>query len=74
MIDDVNKMFEHFNRHFLAVLKKHAPIWSMKVKYRQCPFINREIKKLMDTRDWLHKLARRTRMLADWKRYVYLEI
>lgn len=44
MIDDINEMLERFNRRFLEVLNKHAPIRSMKVKYCQCPFVNQEIK------------------------------
>ena len=69
MIDDGNEMLEYSNRYFLEVLNKHARIRSMKVKYRQCPFMNHEIKELMDTRDRLHELARRTRMLVDWEGY-----
>ncbi len=68
-IDDVNGKFSSFNGHFLSILEKHAPVKSMKIRYRRCPFMSREIKELMKNRDKLHKLARRTKMTTDWENY-----
>ena len=56
MINAVNEMLEQFN------------LTSMHIWYRQCPFIDQEIKELMDTMTMLHKLARRAGMFEDWKR------
>ena len=42
-IDDVNEKVASFDSHFLNTLKKHATIKSMKIRYRQCPFLNDEI-------------------------------
>ena len=41
----------------------------MKVRYRQCPFLNDDIKERMKKRDNLHKLARQTRMQCDWEKF-----
>jgi hypothetical protein len=68
-IDDVNEKLSSFNGHFLSILEKHAPVKSMKIRYRRCPFMSREIKELMKNRDKLHKLARRTKMTTDWENY-----
>ena len=68
-IDDVNEELSSFNGHFLSILEKHAPDKSMKIRYRRCPFLSREIKELMKNRDKLHKLARRTKMKTDWENY-----
>jgi hypothetical protein len=68
-IDDVNEKLSSFNGHFLSILEKHAPVKSMKIRYRRCPFMSREIKELMKNRDKLHKLARRTEMTTDWENY-----
>jgi hypothetical protein len=42
-IDDVNEKLSSFNGHFLSILEKHAPVKSMKIRYRRCPFMSREI-------------------------------
>ena len=46
----------------------------MKIRYRQCPFLNDEIKDVMKNRDKLHKLARQTRMQSHWKKIVCVEL
>jgi hypothetical protein len=45
-IDDVNEKLSSFNGHFLSILEKHTPVKSMKIRYRRCPFMSREIKEL----------------------------
>ncbi len=39
----------------------HAPIKTVKIKRRLCPFVDQEIVQLMKKRNALHKLARQTR-------------
>lgn len=68
-IDDVNEKVEHFDANFGSVLDRHAPIKNMKIRYRQCPFLNQEIKDQMKTRDELHKLARVTKLPTDWDNF-----
>ena len=60
IFDDINEKLEHFNHNLLEVLNRHSPIKSMRIRYRRCPFIDHEIKELMDARDRLHRCARLT--------------
>ena len=36
---------------------------------RQCPFLDQEIKELMDERDQVHRVARRSGAVTDWEQY-----
>ena len=68
-IDDCNGKVEHFNFHFQHVLNKHAPVKSMKIRYRKCPFVSKELKRLMSLRNKKREIARRTGLPEDWQRY-----
>jgi hypothetical protein len=50
---DVNQRLDNFNQKFLSVLDMHAPIKTVKIKRRLCPFVGQEIVKLMKKRDAL---------------------
>ena len=41
----------------------------MKIRYRKCPFVSKELKQLMSLRNKKLKIARRTGLLEDWQRY-----
>ena len=69
LVDDVSEMLDHFNTNFLNVLESHAPIKTVRIRPRCCPFVDTEIKELMRGRDGLLKNARRTRMPLDWELY-----
>ena len=60
LVDDASDMVDRFSKRFLEVLDSHAPVKSVKVKHRHCPFVNEEIKVLMRDRDRLLKRARCT--------------
>ena len=62
-------MVDRFNKQFLEVLSGHAPVKSVKVKHRHCPFVNEEIKELMRDRDRLLKHAHCTGLPVDWELY-----
>lgn len=66
LIDDVNYKLEHFNVNFSTVLNRHAPVKTMKIRYRQCLFVDKETKDLMRGREKLHRLARITQLPSDW--------
>ena len=68
-IDDCNGKVEHFNFHFQYVLNRHAPVKSMKIRYRKCPFVSKELKQLMSLRNKKREIARRTGLPDDWQRY-----
>ena len=67
LIDDASDMVDRFNKRFLQVLDGHAPVKSVKVKRRHCPFVNEEIKELMRDRDRLLNRARCTGLPVDWE-------
>ena len=69
LMDDVSEKVACFNANFLNTLERHAPVKTMKIRYRKCPFLNDEIKQLMKNRDKLHKLAWQTRVESDWKKF-----
>lgn len=69
LIDDVNGKLNHFNSNFLSVLESHAPIKTIKIRHRHCPFVDDEVKEAMKKRNRLHKLARQTNNITDWENF-----
>ncbi len=69
IMDDVNVMLDHFNERFLHVLETHAPVKTVRIKHRSCPFISTEIRELMQYRNNLLKTARSTKSATDWEMY-----
>ena len=67
IMDDANVMLHHFNERFLHVMETHAPVKTVRIKHRSCPFISREIRDLMQYRNNLLKTARSTKSRTDWK-------
>ena len=77
LVDDVDEQLNQFNSNFLRILDRHAPFKTIKVRYRQSPFVDNEIKELMKKRDRLHRVARQiyqiylrpkieTKNICDW--------
>ena len=66
LADDVDGQLNLFNHNFLRILDRHAPVKTIKVRYRHSPFVNNEIKELMKKRDRLHRVARQTKNFCDW--------
>ena len=62
LVDDASEMLDHFNTNFLNVLESHAPIKTVTIRPRCCPFVDTEIKELMPSKDGLLRNARRTGM------------
>ena len=72
LIDDVNDKLEHFDVNFSTVLDRHAPVKTMKIRYRQCLFVDKETIDLMSEREKLHRLARITQLPSDWNDFYLL--
>ena len=68
-MDDANVMLSHFNERFLHVFETHAPVKTVRIKHRSCPFIGTEIRELMQYRNNLLKTARITKLATDWEIY-----
>ena len=43
----VNQRLDNFNQKFISVLDMHAPIKTVKIKRRLCPFVDQEIVQLI---------------------------
>ena len=43
LVDDASEMLDHFNTNFLNVLESHAPIKTVRIRPRCCPFVDTEI-------------------------------
>ena len=69
LVDDVSEMLDHFDTNFLNVLESHAPIKTVRIRPRCCPFVDTEIKELMRSRDGLLRNARRPDMPLDLELY-----
>lgn len=67
--EDASEMLDRFNNKFIDVLDAHAPVKTIRIKHRCCPFVDAEIRDLMRNRNILLKRARQTRMLVDWEEY-----
>ena len=67
--NDVNAKLSVFNDVFLSTLKKHAPVTTIKVRNRPCPYVTQEIKALMKERDQLHRKFQLSRDINDWQAY-----
>ena len=66
---DVNSMLDTFNQTIQSTLDSHAPIKTVKLRSRPCPFVTQDIKYLMKTRDQLHRQYLQTRDDLDWSNF-----
>ena len=58
--DDENKAFETFEREYSKILNKHAPIKVIQNRSNYCPYIDKDLKKLMEERDYVKEVAIKT--------------
>ena len=66
---DVNNKLAIFDNVFGQVLDVHAPVKTIKIRNRPCPFISSDVKELMKTRDSLYRRFFQTRNETDWAEY-----
>ena len=66
---DPNLMWAKWKELFLTVANKHAPIKSGRVRNKNSPWINSEIRKLIIDRDCLKKQAIKTSNRDDWIKF-----
>ena len=65
---DVSAALEFFNRSLKSVFDHHAPVIEKRIRSRK-ELLSRDIKKSMNDRDKLLRIARRTKNQADWTFY-----
>ena len=71
MIVHANEKVGHFNKTSFEVLERHAPVKEKKVRQWQCPFVDQEIKELMEERDLSHGVACASGAVVDWDHYFW---
>ena len=69
LMDSLDERVDGFNNLFLACLNDHAPIKTIKVKRRSIPFITDDIRKMITTRNNLHRIARQSGHLRGYLRW-----
>ena len=67
--EDVEDKLHLFNQLFISTLNNHAPVKHITIKGRPRPFINKDIKLLMNRRDKMLKVFRATNNTEDWVKY-----
>ena len=70
--DDINTLVNNWSNLFSLIIDKHAPITEMRVSEKYCPWIDKDLRDLMQTRDKLRKAAskRKSQFLMDSYRQV----
>ena len=66
---NVNSKLQIFNDVLSSTLEVHAPVKSIRICSRPCPYVTSEIKKLMASRDELHRRFNQTRDTDVWQAY-----
>ena len=67
--EDINYKLATFNDTFLSTLDAHAPIKSIRIRIRPCPYVTTEIEDQMTFRDQLFHRYRQSRNVDAWKAY-----
>ena len=67
--DDINVLVNHWTNIFSLVIDKHAPLCEMRVSEKYCPWIDRDLRDLMQTRDKLNKSAVKSKSALLWDSY-----
>eukprot|EP00794_Sanderia_malayensis_P016541 gene16541-18216_t len=70
--DDIDVLVSSWSSLFSLIIEKHAPMTVMRVSEKYCPWIDQDLKKLMQIRDKLKKAAtkRKSQFLMDSYRQV----
>lgn len=66
---NVNDAWNLFKRYIKLVINKHAPLKDRKVRGKENPWLTREIKRLMHTRDFFLRRFKKTNAERDWSNY-----
>ena len=66
---EVEKAYDIFERNFIEILNKHAPLKKKRVKNKESPWINDNILQIIRERNKQKQKAKETNLDADWKLY-----
>ena len=68
-IKNIHDMFFEWEKLFISILDKHAPIRQHKVRNKYVPHINAELKRKMTQRDFYKRKHRSSKDPQDWQEY-----
>ena len=66
VFDDVNDAVDLWQNMFSNIIDKHIPKKSKRIKANPTPWLNRDIKRHLSTRDYLHRKALKSNNSSDW--------
>ena len=66
VFDDVNDAVDLWQNMFSNIIDKHIPKKSKRIKANPTPWFNRDIKRHLSTRDYLHRKALKSNNSSDW--------
>ena len=64
--DDIDVLVRNWSNLFSLIIEKHAPMIAMRVSEKYCPWIDKDPKKLMQTRGKLKKAAAKRKSQSLW--------
>ncbi|XP_057302635.1 uncharacterized protein LOC130636806 [Hydractinia symbiolongicarpus] len=67
--DNMNSSWNLFKHYLTIVINKHAPLVERKIRGMQNPWMSRDIKTKINTRDYYLRCAKRTNSENDWSSY-----
>ena len=70
--DDINVLLNDWSNVFSIIIEKHALLIEMRVSEKYCPWINKDLKNLMKTRDKLKKGAVKTKSIILMESYRHM--
>ena len=65
IFDSIDDKLDYFNQTFLQVLNDHAPLCRVQIKKKRSPWVTREIREQMDSREKALQRFRATRSVDD---------
>ena len=66
---NVNNAWSNFKSIFLDICGKHAPLITKKIRGSKCPWLTSEVSKLINTRQYQLRKAKRSGLDEDWSNY-----
>ena len=66
-MDDIDVLVSNWSNLFSLIIEKHAPMTVMRVSEKYCPWIDKDLKKLMQTMDKLKRLQPKESPNSLWR-------
>ena len=64
--DDINLLVNYWSEMFSLIIEKHAPLIEMRVSEKYCPWIDKDLRDLMRTRDKLKNQQSKANPQSLW--------